>query len=150
MTDKCFLHLFLELHTDGIGFFEVHSIAPQLVSEGGELVVPPLPESPLGQIILMLSPGHCNNTGTNMAREWCTVDGCDFSKQDDLIVPRTLFNRSDYREGVEAYRPIIGVPLIVGVVLVGLRLWIGLGQECDSNNVDLGTYPTCPSTLHTY
>lgn len=57
------LYLFLELHTDSIGFFEVYSIAPQLVSEGGELVVSPLPESPLGQLVLMLGPGHCN-TGT--------------------------------------------------------------------------------------
>lgn len=51
-------HLLLELHTDGVGLLEVHSIAPQLVSQGGELVVAPLPEGPLGQLKLMLGPGH--------------------------------------------------------------------------------------------
>ena len=47
-------YLLLELHADGVGLLQVHGVPPQLVTQGGELVVPPLPEAPLGQVKLML------------------------------------------------------------------------------------------------
>lgn len=50
------LYLLLQLHTDGVGLLQVHSIAPEQISEGRELVTLPLPEGPLGQLELVLSP----------------------------------------------------------------------------------------------
>ncbi|MEQ2191803.1 hypothetical protein XENOCAPTIV_002725 [Xenoophorus captivus] len=41
---------------------QVHGIPPQLVAQGGELMVSPLPEGPLSQLKLMLSPRHYRET----------------------------------------------------------------------------------------
>jgi len=111
------LYLFLELHTDGIGFFEVYSIAPQPVSEGGELVVSPLPESPLGQLVLMLGPGHCN-TGTNIQVVVILPSRISLLFLEQHSIHQTI----RIGKGVGAYQPIMYFPLIVEVVLVGLRL----------------------------
>lgn len=52
-------YFLFQLNTDGIGLLKVDSVSPQLVTERGELMVPPLPEGPLSQLELMLSPRHC-------------------------------------------------------------------------------------------
>lgn len=70
-------YFLLQLHTNGIGLLQVDSVSPQLVTEGGELMVPPLPEGPLSQLKLMLSPRHCRETGhrsdvTTQAQCKCT------------------------------------------------------------------------------
>lgn len=51
--------LFLEFHADGIGLFKEDGISPQLVTERGELVAPPLTEAPHGQLPLRLCPLCC-------------------------------------------------------------------------------------------
>lgn len=56
-------YFLLQLHTNGIGLFQVDSVSPELVTEGGELMVPPLPEGPLSQLKLMRSPRHCREIG---------------------------------------------------------------------------------------
>lgn len=53
-----FKHLFLEFHTDCVGFLQEDGVAPQLIPEGGELVEAPLSERPQGQLGLSYSPRH--------------------------------------------------------------------------------------------
>jgi len=55
-------HLLLQLHTNGVGFLEEDGVAPEQVTEGGELVPFPLPKGPEGQLELPLRPLHCGDT----------------------------------------------------------------------------------------
>lgn len=71
--NKCVIYFFLQLHADGIGLLQVDGVPPQLISERCELVEPPLPEGPLSQVELVLSPRHCTR---NTAR-WVT--SCDWT-----------------------------------------------------------------------
>lgn len=63
-------HLLLQLHTDGIGFLEEDGIAPEQVTEGGELVPLPLPKGPEGQLKLPLRPLHCGDTEGQSPHHW--------------------------------------------------------------------------------
>lgn len=54
-------HLLLQLHADGIGFLEEDGIAPEQVTEGGELVPLPLPKGPEGELEFPLCPLHCGD-----------------------------------------------------------------------------------------
>lgn len=51
-------HLFLEFHTDCVGFLQEDGVAPQLIPEGGELVETPLSKCPQSQFGLSHSPRH--------------------------------------------------------------------------------------------
>lgn len=53
---KALADLLLELDTDGVGLLQEDGITPQQVSQGGELVRPPLAEAPQGQLRLLLGP----------------------------------------------------------------------------------------------
>lgn len=54
-------HLLFQLHADGIGFLEEDSVAPEQVTEGGELVPLPLPKGPEGELEFPLCPLHCGD-----------------------------------------------------------------------------------------
>ena len=51
--------LFLELHTDGVGFLEEDGVPPEQVPQGGELIETPLTERPQSQLGLSRGPGNC-------------------------------------------------------------------------------------------
>lgn len=54
-------HLLFQLHADGIGLLEEDGVAPEQVTEGGELVPLPLPEGPEGELEFPLCPLHCRD-----------------------------------------------------------------------------------------
>lgn len=53
------MYLFFQLHTNGISLLEENCISPEQISERGELIESPFPESPESQFCLPLCPRHC-------------------------------------------------------------------------------------------